>query len=161
MKLIKQIENVDLDDFLNLKQTMTSLEISQLVQNRHDKVKQSIERLVKRGVIGQPPMGNDHYVDKQGKNRTIKVYKIAKRDTYVIVAQLSPEFTGALVDRWIELEQNQNSMTAFINKFSNLENKIKHNGSVWGAMGVEQRKNKKAIESLGDNVISVYQRKLL
>ncbi len=28
-----------------------------------------------------------------------------KRDSFVVVAQLSPEFTGALVDRWQELEQ--------------------------------------------------------
>lgn len=31
--------------------TMSSLEISELVESRHDKVKQSIERLAKRGVI--------------------------------------------------------------------------------------------------------------
>jgi hypothetical protein len=30
---------------------------------------------------------------------------VGKRDSYVIVAQLSPEFTARLVDRWQELEQ--------------------------------------------------------
>ena len=28
-----------------------------------------------------------------------------KRDSLIVVAQLSPEFTGAIVDRWIELEK--------------------------------------------------------
>ena len=38
-------------------------------------------------------------------NGTIqKHYSIGKRDSYVIVAQLSPQFTAALVDRWQELE---------------------------------------------------------
>lgn len=34
-----------------------------------------------------------------------KHYLISKRDSYIIVAQLSPEFTARLVDRWQELEQ--------------------------------------------------------
>lgn len=34
-------------------------------------------------------------------------YHINKRDTYVIVAQFSPEFTARLVDRWQELENQQ------------------------------------------------------
>lgn len=37
--------------------TMSSLEISELVESRHDKVKQSIERLSKRGVIKLPQWG--------------------------------------------------------------------------------------------------------
>ena len=32
------------------------------------------------------------------------VYLVNKRDSFSIVAQLSPEFTAALVDRWQELE---------------------------------------------------------
>lgn len=32
--------------------------------------------------------------------KTIAVYLVGKRDSYVIVARLSPEFTGRLVDRW-------------------------------------------------------------
>lgn len=35
---------------------MTSIEIAELVGSRHDKVKQSIERLAVRGVIRNPPM---------------------------------------------------------------------------------------------------------
>ncbi len=35
---------------------MTSIEIAELVGSRHDKVKQSIERLAARGVIRNPPM---------------------------------------------------------------------------------------------------------
>ncbi len=37
---------------------MTSKEIADLVESRHDKVKQSEERLVKRGIIAQPPLGD-------------------------------------------------------------------------------------------------------
>jgi anti-repressor protein len=43
--------------------------------------------------------------EKAGNNTVEKVYQIGKRDSYVIVAQLSPQFTARLVDRWQELEQ--------------------------------------------------------
>ena len=31
------------------------------------------------------------------------MYQVGKRDSYIVVAQLSPEFTARLVDRWQEL----------------------------------------------------------
>lgn len=83
--------------------TMTSREIAELVESRHDSVKRTIERLVERRVIGSPPMVE--YLD--GLRRTATEYRICKRDSFVIVAQLSPEFTAALVDRWAELESAQ------------------------------------------------------
>ena len=79
--------------------TMDSLEIAEVVGSRHDKVKQSIERLSKRGVIELPPMG-----DISTATKPMKVYNIGKRDSYVVVAQMSPEFTALLVDRWEALE---------------------------------------------------------
>lgn len=80
--------------------TMSSREISTLVESRHDKVKQSVERLANRGVISLPPMGE--YLDRLG--RKAHEYRLTKRDSYVVVAQLCPEFTARLVDRWQELE---------------------------------------------------------
>lgn len=85
--------------------TMSSREIAELVNSRHDKVKQSIERLVDRGTIVQPPMGDERITDTLGRHRSEKVYNLTKRDSYIVVAQLSPEFTARLVDRWQELEQ--------------------------------------------------------
>lgn len=88
--------------------SMTSLEIADLVGSRHDKVKQSIERLVERGTIAQPPMGDVQETKGNGRTYTTEVYFFGgdqgKRNSYVVVAQLSPEFTARLVDRWQELE---------------------------------------------------------
>ncbi|HAU4370756.1 phage antirepressor YoqD-like protein [Citrobacter amalonaticus] len=83
--------------------TMSSSDIADLVESRHDHVKRSIERLAERGVIKLPPMGEV----KNHLNQSVAVYLIGKRDSYVVVAQLSPEFTARLVDRWQELEQAQ------------------------------------------------------
>lgn len=90
----------------NQEPTMTSREIAELLESRHDHVKTSIERLVKSGVISQPAMKDG---EKSANGVVEKLYVICKRDTYVIVAQLSPAFTARLVDRWQELETKQST----------------------------------------------------
>ncbi len=82
--------------------TMSSQEIADLVGSRHDDVKRSIDRLVTRAVISRPPMADG---PKAGNGVVVQEYRVSKRDSYIIVAQLSPEFTAALVDRWQELEE--------------------------------------------------------
>ncbi len=62
--------------------------------------KLSIERLAERGVIQLSPMVEV----KNHKGQWVKVYQISERDSFVVVAQLSPEFTARLVDRWQELK---------------------------------------------------------
>ena len=86
----------------NQEPAMTSREIADLLEARHDNVKVSIDRLVNSGAI-QSPLVQDF---KNANNVTGQEYVICKRDTYVIVAQLSPAFTARLVDRWQELEQS-------------------------------------------------------
>lgn len=87
--------------------TMSSLEISELVEKRHDNVKRTIESLADHRIIVRPQIEDVQNRDELGRSRTTKVYQVGKRDSYVIVAQLSPEFTARLVDRWQELESQQ------------------------------------------------------
>ena len=87
--------------------TMSSLEIASVVQSKHRDVCISIERLMKAKAISEyAAMPYTHEQNKQ----TYHEYFISKRDSYVVVAQLSPVFTAALVDRWQELE-NANKPT--------------------------------------------------
>lgn len=99
----------------NNKAKMTSKDIAELINNRHDVVKKSIERLctpkldnygqLKSAVISQPPMADGH---KSANGVIERVYVFTGdtgiRDSIIVVAQLSPEFTARLVDRWRELE---------------------------------------------------------
>lgn len=81
---------------------MSSREIAEVTQKRHDNVWRTIESLHAKGLIGLPQFEE---VPNPGSGpRSIKQYLIGKRDSFVVVAQLSPEFTAALVDRWQELE---------------------------------------------------------
>lgn len=83
--------------------SMTSREIADLVELRHDNVKRSIEKLFDDHIISYPHF---EYGIKAANGVAEKHYVICKRDTYVIVAQLSPAFTARLVDRWQELESS-------------------------------------------------------
>ena len=78
--------------------TMSSKDIAAVVESRHDSVKRTMMTLQDKGLITFT-----HTVEK-GEGRPAAVLHVNKRDSYVVVAQLSPEFTAVLVDRWQELE---------------------------------------------------------
>ncbi|MFC7411585.1 phage antirepressor KilAC domain-containing protein [Hydrogenophaga atypica] len=80
---------------------MTSKEMADLTEKRHDSVKRTIDTLAEKGVISYPQVVDG---EKSANGVVEKLYRIGKRDSYIIVAQLSPEFTARLVDRWQELE---------------------------------------------------------
>ena len=85
-------------------QTMSSREIAELVDSRHSDVIRSIDRLADSGVVERyAPTAYTHPQNGQ----TYQCYMLTKRDSYVVVAQLSPQFTARLVDRWQELEAGQ------------------------------------------------------
>lgn len=85
--------------------TMSSREIARLVQSKHSDVKRSAERLASAGIL-TAPLAHTPYTHPQN-GQTYEEYWFNKRDSLVIVARLSPEFTAAVVDRWQELENSQ------------------------------------------------------
>lgn len=99
---------------------MTSRDISELLDSRHDSVKRSIERLAESKVIALPPVVVEQFKDSVGRSRAVEVFVFSgskgKRDSIIVVAQLSPEFTAKLVDRWQELESKLASSTPPIPK---------------------------------------------
>ena len=88
---------------------MTSIEIAYLVGKRHDNVKRTIETLAKNGVIRLPQIEVSERINNLGFKVQYEHYLFegeqGKRDSIIVVAQLSPEFTARLVDRWQELEK--------------------------------------------------------
>jgi phage antirepressor YoqD-like protein len=94
MQLITQTSNL----------TMSSREMAGLVEKRHDSVKRTIETLAANGLISQPQIVDG---EKAANGVVEALYLVGKRDSYVVVAQLSPAFTARIVDRWQELESQQ------------------------------------------------------
>ena len=87
--------------------TMSSREMAELTETRHDSVKRTIETLRDKGVIQSPQIVNFNNIN--GVSGT--EYLVCKRDSYIIVAQLSPVMTARLVDRWQELEGAQKQLS--------------------------------------------------
>lgn len=89
---------------------MTSLEMADLTGKRHDNVRRLIETLAEKAVISLPQI-EEVKIQRERRSENTLAYVFSgdqgKRDSYVVVAQLSPEFTARLVDRWQELEQRQ------------------------------------------------------
>ncbi|EHX2447836.1 Rha family transcriptional regulator [Escherichia coli] len=93
----------------NGKASMTSVEIAELVRSRPDSVKRTIETLAKKGIIQFPQTVEIENKQSLGPRRFSSAYVFegeqGKRDSIIVVAQLCPEFTARLVDRWRELEE--------------------------------------------------------
>ncbi len=79
---------------------MSSREIANLLEKQHGNIKVSAQRLAERGVIA---LQETPYVDQQNM-QTYTEYMLNKRDSLILVAQNSPEFTARIIDRWQELE---------------------------------------------------------
>ncbi|POY47435.1 Rha family transcriptional regulator [Avibacterium paragallinarum] len=93
---------------------MSSREIAELCEKRHDNVLKLVRDLIKGGVLKNT---TPHQYQHNQNNQFYTEYLSDKRDSLVIVARLSPEFTAAIVDRWQELE-NQQQSTALLPNFS-------------------------------------------
>lgn len=82
--------------------TMTSREIATLTSKRHDNVTRVCRELIDQGLTSQiEELTFEHNGNKYTE------FKLCKRDSILLVARLSPEFTAAIVDRWQELEDQQ------------------------------------------------------
>jgi phage regulator Rha-like protein len=92
---------------LDSKNTMSSREIAELIEKRHDNIKVSADRLVEKGIISTPAVQEFNH-----NGNTYTEYLFTKRDSLVLVAQNCPEFTARIVDRWQELEANQSTHPA-------------------------------------------------
>ena len=84
--------------------TMSSREIAELTGKEHKNVCRVIRDLI-----------SDHILDAQleplkfeYRGQWFDYYELSKRDSFVVVARLSPEFTAHIVHRWQELEQKLN-----------------------------------------------------
>lgn len=88
---------------INPQLSMSSKEMSELTNIRHDSTMRTIKSLIEKGILQATICGE--YKDSTG--RTFQCYFSDKRDSLVVVARLSPEFTAKVVDRWQELESKQ------------------------------------------------------
>jgi phage antirepressor YoqD-like protein len=82
--------------------TMSSREIAELTDKRHDNVMRVCRELKAAGIT--PQIEECRVINELAGGREFTEFRLNKRDSLVLVARLSPEFTAVLVDRWQELE---------------------------------------------------------
>lgn len=82
----------------NSDKTVSHIVLAELTGKRQDNVKRTIETLSNQCVISKPQIEDGI----KSKNGVIpKILNINERDSYVVVAQLCPEYTAKLVDFWM------------------------------------------------------------
>ncbi|WP_395600241.1 phage antirepressor KilAC domain-containing protein [Pseudomonas sp. B19125] len=80
--------------------TMSSREIAELVEARHNDVIATIERLFSKGLLR-----SDRKSRRESTGgRPIEVYDLSERDTHLVIAGYSDEHRARVIDRWQELE---------------------------------------------------------
>lgn len=83
--------------------TMSSREIADLVDARHNDVVATIERLFSKGLLRSSRKSRREATG----GRPIEVYDLCERDTHLVVAGYSDEHRARVIDRWQELERQR------------------------------------------------------
>ncbi len=109
--------------------TMSSREIADLVEARHNDVVGTIRRLFDKGLLRSSRKTST----VQTGGRPIEVYQLTERDTHLVIAGYSDEHRARVIDRWQELEAKaalpswaQNLSQAARIALEDLSNQLEH-----------------------------------
>ena len=90
---------------INTTQRMTSREIAELMEKRHDHVMRDIKKLIVEDIIGLPRFGETSYFDEW--NRKQPMYELDFHATMVLITGYDAKRRAMVIDRWIKLETGQ------------------------------------------------------
>ncbi|ATO57154.1 phage regulatory protein, rha family [Bartonella sp. 1-1C] len=103
-------------------QTMSSREIAELCDKRHDHVMRDIKKMLEE--LNAPKFGvvdfSGYYLDSKGETRPC--YHLPKRECLILVSGYSTSLRAKIIDRWQELEKQV--ATPQINLANALENPL-------------------------------------
>lgn len=83
--------------------TMSSREIATLTGKDH----KNVLRLIRSLMDGQVLAAQIEPLKFEYRGQWFDYFELNKRDSLVVVARLSPQFTAVVIDRWQELERSQ------------------------------------------------------
>ena len=103
-------------EFLEVKDTMSSLEIAELTGKQHAHVMRDIRNLLEQGV-SQSNFGLAEFQDNQGKPRPC--YNLTKKGCLILASGYNAKLREKIIDRWEELEtEKRNGGYQVPNSFS-------------------------------------------
>ncbi|MCP4991326.1 MAG: hypothetical protein GY928_36325 [Colwellia sp.] len=126
--------------------TMSTREIANLLNKNHSDIKRSAKRLSDAGILTKPLAESEF----EHRGNTYTEYLLEKRDCLILVAQNSPEFTAAIVDRWQELENQTKPMTQLEIIAQSALALVEHEKKL-SALEAKAEEQQKAIEDLRDS----------
>ena len=88
--------------------TMSSREIADIAEARHNDLVATIDRLFDKGLLRSSRKSRHENTG----GRPIEVYDLVERDVYLIVAGYSDEVRARIIDRWQELEAQVKKLQA-------------------------------------------------
>lgn len=139
--------------------TMTCKDMSKLFDRRHSNVKRTIKTLASRGIIELP-----HFEIIKTATKPVEIFVFkgnqGKRDSLIVAAQISPEFTADIVDRWIFLENEIKSLTQQLEEIQIRDAGSQTRGS-FHAYGLNERKREKKENAEAERVVLTKMRPLL
>lgn len=96
--------------------TMTSREIADLVEARHDNVMVSIRKLIDEGILSERTP--TYYIHPQNGQKYPQL-EMNYRDTMVVASGYKADMRAKIIDRWMELEASKKKDAPAIPDFSN------------------------------------------
>lgn len=94
------------NDWANTPLTMSSLEIAQLVEKRHDHVMRDIKKMLDELGLPAPRFGGEYMVQQpNGGEREAPCFDLPKDLTLTLVAGYNVVLRKRIIDRWMELEE--------------------------------------------------------
>lgn len=91
-------------DLIFQKQTMSSLEIAQLIGKQHAHVMRDIRSILEQGVA-ESNFGLGSYSDANGQNRPC--YNLTKKGCLILASGCDAKLREKIIDRWEELETKE------------------------------------------------------
>lgn len=85
--------------------TMSSMEIAELTGKKHGHVKRDIEEVLNQAGINASKYG---CIYKDAQNREQTCYNLPRRECDLVISGYSVPYRLAVIDRWYQLEEEQN-----------------------------------------------------
>lgn len=93
-----------MNDLAIPQKTMSSVEIAELAEKRHDNVMADIRKMLDDLKIQSPEFSGEQTF---ANNRKRNVFNLPKRECLILVSGYSIELRAKIIDRWQELENQQ------------------------------------------------------
>lgn len=90
-----------MNDITNFKETMTSLEISEVTGKQHQHILRDIDGLIEQG-LDASNFGLTSYIDKS--NREQRMYRLTKKGCLILASGYNALLREKIINRWEELE---------------------------------------------------------